>query len=464
MFFLNRLWKRVFAYALVLVLASGTTGLYLIHANLTDKAVEAILAFTTELKNALQGQSPEEATSFLSRLNNQEARFWIEDSQGTLVAGERFAGRIGKDWEPHMRTVQYAGDVALWRTDLQKPLFIAIVPCKILNRNAILYAAYMAFPVPPLEAMLSPSIITLLLITGMLALWIVLRVGRPLRQLHKEVVLVSGTPAQLNHVAVSGSDEIADVARAINRLVDNLNDHIDGMNQLVLNVSHELRSPLTRMVFSAEMIGKGLACHRHAGVCEADEETLRLAEVNFTALEQELEHMNKLIGDTLFASKLDLCNRDELTAAVDFSALCAASAERFMPLFRQAGIRFLYTIEPEIYVTGDDTLLGQVLSNLLDNSAKYASGAEPQARLRLRRHEETALLVMENTCSDTFAEDTLERLFDPYFRHEQRTGTGTGLGLPLAKKIAGLHKGIISAENGETGVLFRFSLPLRPPG
>ena len=457
----KRLWQRVFAYALVLVLVSGAAGVYLMHANLTDKASDATLAFTSELRNALQGQRPEAASNFLQRFNNQEARFWLEDSQGNLLAGERFAGRQGKEWGEHLRSVRYSGDVALWRTNLQKPLFIAIVPCSLYEKDASLYAAYMAFPIPPLETLLSPSIITLLLITGMLALWIALRVGRPLRQLRAEVVHAAATPAQLTRVTVTGADEIADVAQAINRLVDSLKDHIDGMNQLVLNVSHELRSPLTRMRFSAEMIRNGLACCKRQNISEEDAETLRLAERNFAALEQELHHMDKLIGDTLFASKLGLQDADALTGAVNFSALCSGAAERAMPLFRQADVRFLYTIEPEIYVTGDETLLDQILSNLLDNATKYASGPDPRARLRLQQKDRKVLLVVENTYAGVLSEEILQRLFDPYFRYEQRIGTGTGLGLPLTRKIADLHKGVITAAKSETGIMFQLSLPLR---
>jgi HAMP domain-containing protein len=89
-----------------------------------------------------------------------------------------------------------------------------------------------------METLLSPGIISLLLITGVLAIWIALRVGKPLRRLQEEVSQVSAAPAHLNHVTVTEFNEVADVSRAINRLVDKLRTHIDGMNQLVLNVSH----------------------------------------------------------------------------------------------------------------------------------------------------------------------------------------------------------------------------------
>lgn len=458
----KRLWQRVFVYSVVLVVVAGATGVYLLRDNLEAKASSAVTAFTVELRNALKGLDAKEAGQLLERFNNREAKFWLEDKQGNLIAGKQFADRPGKDWSGHLRTVNHAGDLALWRTDLDEPLFLAIVPCKLRGRNATLYAAFMPFPAPPLETLLSPGIITLLLITGLLALWIALRVGGPLRRLREEVSQVSGSPAQLEHVTVTGFDEVADVASAINRLVDSLKIHIESMNMIVVNASHELRSPLTRIGFSVDLIGEGLAlCARHEKeLSEQDSATLKLAETNYAALCRELDYINRLIGDTLFAGALEVRERSELTTVMSLSKVCASSAERFAPVFGRADVRFIWRVEPGLAVLGDETLLTQVLSNLLDNSAKYASGPEPQTWLQLTKENGRALLSVENTHAP-LPPEAMEHLFDPYFRYKQPIGTGVGLGLPIVQKIVLLHDGQISADNTNRGLRFRVSLPLR---
>ena len=461
MILFKRLWQRVFIYSFMLVVVAGAMGAYLVDKNLTVKASAVVIAFTGEIHNALRGQSADEAARLLKRFNNREARLWLEDGQGNLLAGERFAGRAGKDWAAHVHTARRSGDITLWQTTLQRPLFLVTVPCELRDGTALLYAAYMAFPVPPLETLLSPGLLSLSLITGVLALWIALRVGKPLRRLQEEVSQVSGSPAHLNHVTVTGFDEVADVSKAINRLVDSLRTHIDGMNELVLNVSHELRSPLTRMNFSTEMIGEGIAlCKRYENCLdERDKAVLKLAETNFSALCQELEYMNQLIGDTLFAGKLAVRDTEELTARVSFSAVCLSAGERFAPAFVQDGIRFGQDVEMDIDVRGDETLLTQVVSNLLDNAGKYAAGPEPRITLGLSRENGRACLTVENTCAPLPAE-AFDHLFEPYFRYGQQTGTGVGLGLSIVQRVVLLHDGTVCAGNTGAGVRFHVSLPL----
>ena len=458
------LWQRVFVYSLVLILASGAMGIYLVHDNLLSKASSVVIAFTAEVRNAMADHSPEEADAFLARLNNQEARFWVEDSRGILLAGQRYADRAGKDWADYIYNDRQVGEVTLWQTEFKNPLFLAITPCTLRGRDATLYAAFMAFPVPPLETLLSPGIITVALITGLLAFWMARKVSRPLRRLQREVSEISGT-LQLRNVTVAGTDEIAEVASAINRLVDGLRRHMTGMNHLVLNISHELRSPLTRMALSVEMIGDGLALLKEREE-EADPQrraVIELAERNFEALRQELEHMDTLIGGTLTSSKLDVQDPGDLTETVSLSRFCENAVKRYDATFRQAGIRFMHCIDEGLNATGDATLLMQVLSNLLDNAAKYASGPDPQVRLRLYSKKGWAILEVENTHAP-LPREAIEHIFDAYYRYGQPTGTGVGLGLSIVQKIMLLHGGSVSAANTGTGVLFRLSLPLLASG
>lgn len=461
----RRLWQRVFVYSFLLVLAAGAAGVFLLKKNLVDEASGAVVSFTGELRRALTGLDSGRAAGLLERFNSQEAKFWLEDAQGNLLAGERFAGRAGKDWAGHLRSPSQIGDLQLWRTNLRQPLFLTVAPCELRGRSATLYGAFMPFPTPPLATMLSPGLITMSLIAGLLTLWIALRVGKPLRRLREEVTRDSGSPGQLSHVTVSGSDEVADVAGAINRLVDNLRNHVEGMNQLVVNVSHELRSPLTRMGISAELIEGGLAVAARAAqaLAEGERAAVRLAASNLEALRRELEYMDQLIGDTLFAGKLAVQKPEELTEAVSLSALCASAAERFSPAFAQAGVRFIRSVEPDLAVTGDAVLLTQVLSNLLDNARKYSSGPsdeQPRTWLRLARQNESACLSVENT-HPLLPPEALAHLFEPYFRYGQPIGGGAGLGLAIVRKIVTLHGGQVGVKNSERGVLFRVTLPLR---
>lgn len=145
---------------------------------------------------------------------------------------------------------------------------------------------------------------------------------------------------------------------------------------------------------------------------------------------------------------------------VSLSELCSSAAARYETTFSQAGIRFRANIAPGIPVTGDDTLFMQMLANLLDNAVKYSGGSAPLVTLLLRREDPLALLGVENTYEGTVTPEDLERLFEPYYRHDQRTGSGVGLGLAIVRKIVTLHGGDITAERTRTGILFLVRLPL----
>ena len=145
---------------------------------------------------------------------------------------------------------------------------------------------------------------------------------------------------------------------------------------------------------------------------------------------------------------------------VSLSALCARLAEDFLSMHNNKGVRFVWTVEPGISVHGDATLLSQVVTNLLENAQKYASSESPRVRLRLLGENGFARLSVENT-HPPLPSEIVDRLFEPYFRHEQKIGSGVGLGLPIVRNIVTLHNGQIRAENFEDGIRFLVLLPLK---
>jgi len=457
--FFSRLWQRVFLLSLIMILISGAMCFSLVHENLINKAASLTTSFTLEIRDALADKNPDQADNFLRTFNQRDARFWVEDSRGILLAGERAHGRTGKDWGDYLLRLRHSGEVVLWQTNIENPLFLGITPCTLKGREGVLYATYMSFPIPPLETWISPSIVSIMLFTGFLAFWISRIVGRPLRRLQKEVSEISGT-LQLRDVTVVGSGEVAEVGKAINRLVHELRRHIAGMNQLVLNISHELRSPLARMTLSAEMIGQGLELLKKQEEKPEQATVIARAHNNYNAMLQELEYVDSLIGETLLSSRLDMKDTEDLREDVDFSALAQNTFERYEAVFRQADVRFMHSVAKDIVVRGDATLLIQVLSNLLDNAAKYASDPEPRVRLSLFREEGKAVLCVENS-HNPLPEEALGHIFDAYYRYDQQVGTGVGLGLAIVQKIAELHRGTITASNGGLGITFRLTLPLR---
>jgi signal transduction histidine kinase len=413
---LSSLWQQIFVYSLLLIVFSGAVGMYLIHGNLDRQSASMALDIALRARSALTGASEEDAKNLLLTFNRQKIRFWIEDENGALLAGKPFAGLDGDDRAERLGESFASGDVTVRHTLLDNCQFLASAPLDLRGERGplrvTLYAAYIGFIQPPLESVLSPSLLTLALITGLLALWMARKVSMPLRRLQREVNSITSA-LRLRSVTVSGSDEIADMARAVNRLVKELQQHIDGMNHLALNISHEMRSPLTRLALAVEMVGEGLDVLRRLDKKgdPDDEEVTLLAEKNLEAIRLELDHMARLVESTLASSRLEVMSPGDITGRVSLGKLRRNAEERFVSVFEQAGVRFSSSMGEDMEVVGDETLLMSALSNLLDNAAKYAAGPNPEAELRLYRNSGMAVLEVRNT-HPPLPEDVLRHAFD----------------------------------------------------
>lgn len=459
-----KLWQRIFLYSLMLVVLSIGMSVALHRFTFDDRRAGFGTMLSGELRRSLDGQSLRTAATILGVFNKHVNKFWLEDANGTFAAGERFDEKSGTDWTLEIRDPLHRDGVTLWRTGLEKPLFIITGPVVLDGSPYSLYHAFVG-PPPPLRALFINWFIMTAIIGGVLSFWMARRVSRPLRRLEAELSELRRAN-NLGSVTVSGSDEIAAVATAVNQLTASLRKHITGMRELIINISHELRSPLARMALSADMIKQGLMLHPlprgKADMSDGElkrEATMLLAKKHFAALEEEIAHMENVIGSTLLSSKLDFQSPESIADRINLSRVCLVAVTRFEPLLQQQGLAFAYDIAPDLYVTGDETLLMQLLSNLLDNACKYTARPDGNVAMTLIRKNGHAFLTLENSFENVCA-DALERMFEPFNRLEQRTGTGVGLGLSLVRKIAALHKGDVMAVSTDTGICVCVQLPL----
>lgn len=466
----SRIWQQIFLYCLMLVLLSTGISILLHQLDFIDERAHTALTFSNEARRSLDGQPLETVKIVCSLFNKNDNKLWVENAEGALIAGERFEGRSGGEWAPHLYEATKGDGITLWKTGMRRPLFIAKGQ---LDIGGELYTFYNAFDNTPRTSpyvLIFQWVFTTIVIGGALTFWMARRVCRPLLRLEAELSELRRTKS-LRSVTVSGRDEIAAVAIAVNRLTESLRKHVRSMRELIINISHELRSPLARMTLSVDMVKQGLFLQpplRDTGPLSDEspeqEAAALLAKKHLIALEEELVHMENVIGSTLLNSKLELRPPESLTAKVDLSRLCLAAANRFEPLFQREGIAFSHNIAPGIHLTGDETLLLQLLSNLLDNACKYTPCPDGQALLTLTVQNGQPLLTVENS-SVCLSPEALERMFEPFNRLDQRTGTGVGLGLSLVLKIAALHRGEVTAESTDTGIRIRvlFSFPDESP-
>ena len=459
---MKQLWQRIFAYFLALILVFQLV-IFALHKYSEDN--EGKMRFVADtvgsLASAMDGQSLTTARAIIAPFNRNRERVWLETEDGKVLAGARQdeffqPGAILPDEADRIRQ---QGDLSIWESPLDRERNLASRPLNLSDvRGGRLYMNFRPPSSRPGEFNLFLQGLLVMGLTGVvLVFWMARRVSRPLRHLRGEVLEIAGGSLE-KRVTEQGAGEIADVAVAVNQMADSLSRHIRGMRELVANISHELRSPLSRMQVSLALLEENLP-----GGSRSDPAR---AKAKLALLHEELDHMEKLIGTTLLSSKLDLQEKTILKDQVAFSELCAEMCRRERPLFNGQNIDFAEEIEPGVALEGDETLLCNLVSNLLDNAAKYAApldGGRPSARLSLRRFEKDgvgeAVLEVENS-HPSLDEGKLEQIFEPFNRAGIATGNGVGLGLYLVRQIVLLHGGSVCALNTPGGIAFRVSLPI----
>lgn len=260
----------------------------------------------------------------------------------------------------------------------------------------------------------------LLFVAGvLLAAYAVLqRLLRPLRSLHEGVTRLSE-----GHLDVAlpnrTRDEFGVLTEAFNQMVGRIRDMLRARDQLLLDVSHELRSPLTRMKVALALLPEG------------DKKR---------SLATDVAEMEAMITELLELERLR-DGRGIRTSRQDLAPILRELAESFQD--RAPGVR-LFPL-PEI----DPDRIRTVLRNLLENAIKYSLPDSGPVEVSVIDQGETVVVRVTDD-GPGIPESDLPQLFEPFFRvdrsRSKKTG-GYGLGLSICKRIMEAHGGGISVTN-----------------
>ncbi len=212
--------------------------------------------------------------------------------------------------------------------------------------------------------------------------------------------------------------------------------------QFITNASHELKTPLTAISTSADVL---------AMEYENDEWVKNI--------QSQSVRLSRLISDLVTLSRLDEENPFPERAEFSLSDAVWETAEPFTALARSCGRSYSQNIEDGLTMTGDRTAVQQMVSILLDNANKYTpegSSIFLSARRAGRKNE----IAVSNTCEGAESID-VTRLFDRFYRadesHSTRIG-GTGIGLSIARATAEAHGGTIEASVSGDTITFRVKI------
>lgn len=253
-------------------------------------------------------------------------------------------------------------------------------------------------------------------------------------------------------VASRGPDELARLADSLNRMAASL-QRVEALRRdLVANVAHELRTPLSTIRGYLEAMRDGVVPPTPEALGSVEEEALRLVRL-VDALHQ-LSQFDARVSRARFAPT-DL--RTLVAQVVDASA--AALAHRGMTIHTHFDPRL-----PPVHL--DPDLVGQALRNLLDNVQRYApEGAHVVVTVT---HDSGAVRVAVQNTGEGIASLDLPHIFERFYRGEKsrsRETGGAGIGLAIVEEVARAHGGQVGAQCGDgvTTVWFTVGTPALSP-
>ncbi len=301
----------------------------------------------------------------------------------------------------------------------------------------------------------------------MLALFIAplaLFIVRPVKLLKESSIRIA--EGDLSHrISLRRSDELGQAARAFNLMADRVERMIYGSRELTANISHELRSPLTRIRLAEELLREKTDPSLHASTSK-----------HLKAIQEEVETMDRLVGKILDFSKADLRRENIRKEDILLPAAITVQIEKNRALFSKKNIAVkevceiggketdLYTLSAEdpavsemlVFINAED--LDTVISNLISNAVSYTTPGGI-VRSSIKTESGRVCWTLSNT-SEPFPVTDIQNLFEPFFHKKKNGYDGTGLGLAIIKKLTIRYGGRVSAFYSDGMMHFVTELPL----
>jgi two-component system, OmpR family, sensor histidine kinase CpxA len=310
-----------------------------------------------------------------------------------------------------------------------------------------------AFDNPALLGGLVLKLLVALICTGLLCALLARHLAAPIRALQTAAERIADGDLSVRAwpAIAPRNDELAILARDFDRMAQRIQGLLEKQQQLLGDISHELRSPLTRLNVSLELLRRG------------DHEAIE-------RMQTEIHRLDDLIGQILTLTRLQVREGQKIVSVVNLRSILEGIVDDVRVEGKKEEKSVVLSSADDCWLQGDPALLRSCIENVVRNAVRYT---EPQTEvvIALNRMDETASHRARIVVSDRghgVPQGSLSRLFEPFYRvseaRDLRTG-GVGLGLAIAERVTRLYGGNIAARNRESGGLeVEIELPLRGSG
>jgi two-component system sensor histidine kinase CpxA len=213
--------------------------------------------------------------------------------------------------------------------------------------------------------------------------------------------------------------------------------------RLLLDISHELRSPLARLSVAVELARMGEDVHSH-----------------LDRIQKEADRLNALVGELLQVTRAEGDASRLRSQAVALDELIETIVEDGRLEAEARGCGIVLDASP-LSIAGDPELLRRAVENVIRNAIRYSPSGK-NVEVTLSRSADGAAIHVRDY-GPGVPEESLTRLFDAFYRVEpdrDRASGGVGLGLAIARRAVELHHGAVTAQNAHPGLRVTIELPL----
>ena len=312
------------------------------------------------------------------------------------------------------------------------------LPIVLANQDLLIYVGFKWNEPPPFLLRMFDRpfqlLLAVMLVSTPLLLWLAWALSQPARKLERAAQRVAKGEFAVDPELEKGTSEFRQAGASFNQMVEAVNQMISGQQRLLSDISHELRSPLTRL-----RMATALATRKQG---ESPE---------LTRIDTEAQRLEKMISELLELSRMQVDNhisREEQPIASLWEAILSDAQFEAEQMHKT----LTYNEIPERTISGNPKLLMSALDNIVRNAIYYG---EDVIQITMTEYDEHLLITVDDN-GDGVPEDELEAIFRPFYRvstARDRHSGGTGLGMTITESAVRQHSGTIKAKRSKLGGL-----------
>ena len=237
------------------------------------------------------------------------------------------------------------------------------------------------------------------------------------------------------------NNEYKQISTNVNRMLQRIDELVDNSKNISGNIAHDLKKPLTKLKANLEL----------ASIKIRNKKSITYIDDAINEADNLIKIFNALLDIASFESE-----KKQDFKVFNLSSTIKSIIEIYLPVFEDNNIKLISNIEEKLKIFGNNILLTQSFTNIIDNAIKYSTtNRDKEIKITLNKKNENIYLNFIDN-GDGIDKDNYSRVFDRFFRLEKHRQTdGNGLGLSLVKAILKLHNASISLSNNKPGLIVK---------